>query len=126
MVYSAVSGERAWEEFRRVPDEREETEEEFERLPADDAAVERLAARMAPVVRKARRKGPQAAGPTADSPQGAEAARNVPAHAVAEIYTPAQIRLLQRVNELLDRQDADDSRTGGKEPREGEGTPPTG
>ncbi|WP_193374731.1 hypothetical protein [Nocardiopsis baichengensis] len=77
-----------------------------------------MAARMAPVVRKARQKDPQSADPTAGSPQGAEAARNVLAHAVAEMYNPAQIRLLQCLNELLDRQDADDPRTGGGGPRD--------
>ncbi|MDA0565239.1 MerR family transcriptional regulator [Streptomonospora sp. S1-112] len=102
-VFSAVFSEDTMEGFRRLLAERHETDEEFERLPADadGADIDALAARMAPVVRATRERHPWSADPTADSPRGAELAESALAHAVAELYNPAQLRVLQRVNEIL-------------------------
>ncbi|WP_017591510.1 helix-turn-helix domain-containing protein [Nocardiopsis potens] len=103
MVYSAVFSEEGMERLRRMAAEQEEIDDEFERLPADadEAAIGLLAERMAPVVRAAREEHPWSADPTADSPRGAKLAESAIAQAVAELYNPAQIRVLQRLNGLL-------------------------
>ncbi|MDA2809536.1 MerR family transcriptional regulator [Nocardiopsis sp. RSe5-2] len=108
MVYSTIFSEESLEAFRRALADRDETEDEFDHLPADadDAAVDSLAERMAPVVRRARERYPSAVDPTADSPRGSELAKSALAHAAVELYNPAQLRVLQRTNELLE-QDGD-------------------
>ncbi|MEV0702374.1 MerR family transcriptional regulator [Saccharopolyspora sp. NPDC050389] len=105
MVYSTVFSEEGMEEFRQMIAARDDTDDEFDALPpeADDAAVDRLAERMLPVVRRLREKHPWAKDPAADSPRGAELAENTMAHAVAEFYNPAQLRVLQRLNILLEQ-----------------------
>lgn len=102
-IYDTVFSDETMAEFRRLLAEGDETADEFESLPADadDAAIERLAERMAPVVRAQREKYPWTADPTAHSPLGTKRAEAVLAQAVAELYTPAQHRVLQRVNDIL-------------------------
>lgn len=103
MVYSTVLSERSVEEFRELISDPDETDEEFEALPADadDAAVDRLAARMLPVVRRGREENPWSADPMVDAPGGAEHAERTMAEAVVQLYNPAQLRVLKRLNALL-------------------------
>ncbi|MEU6717869.1 MerR family transcriptional regulator [Nonomuraea sp. NPDC046802] len=104
MVFSTVFSEEGMEELRRIVSVRDDTGEEFEALPpdADDATVERLAERILPLVRRMRAEHPWSKDPVADSPRGAELAENVMAHAAVELYNPAQLRVLQRLNVLLE------------------------
>ncbi|QBI55770.1 helix-turn-helix domain-containing protein [Streptomonospora litoralis] len=116
MVYSTVFSEEAMEDFRQMLAEQHETDEEFEAVPpdADDDAVELLARRMAPEIRRGREKHPWSVDPAAHSPRGRKLAESALASAVAELYNPAQIRVLQRVNEILaqeDEESADDTPT---------------
>ncbi|NKZ01488.1 MerR family transcriptional regulator [Nocardiopsis alborubida] len=103
MVYSTVLSEESVEEFRALISEPDETDEEFEALPADadDAAIDRLAARMLPVVRRGREENPWSADPAVDAPGGAEHAERTMAEAMVQLYNPAQLRVLKRVNALL-------------------------
>ena len=116
-VFSTVFSDEDMAEFRQMLAEPDDTQDEFEGLPADadDATVERLAERMVPVVRAGRERHPRLADPAARSPLGAKPAVSAMAHAVAELYNAAQIRTLQRVNEILEREGDDPAtRTGGR------------
>ena len=118
-VYSTVFSDEDMAEFRQMLAEPDETQDEFDRLPADadDATVERLVERMVPVVRASRERHPRLVDPTARSPLGAKRAMSAMAHAAAELYNPVQIRVLQRVNELLEREGDDPAdRTAGRRP----------
>ncbi|OLR95113.1 helix-turn-helix domain-containing protein [Actinokineospora bangkokensis] len=103
MVYSTVFSQRTAELFRELVAEPQETDEEFDGLPpdADDATVNRLAERMAPVVRRIRDAHPWAVDPTSDSPHGPAVAGNTIAHALVELYNPAQLKVLRRLDQIL-------------------------
>lgn len=105
MVYSTIFSEEGMDEFRQMLATRDDTDDDFDALPpdADDATIDRLAERMAPVVRRVREKHPWSKDPVADSPLGAERAANTMAHAAVEFYNSAQLRVLQRVNVLLEQ-----------------------
>ncbi|WP_026122685.1 MerR family transcriptional regulator [Nocardiopsis halotolerans] len=107
MVYSTVLSERALAEFREVISEPDDTEQEFEALPpdADGATTDLLAERMVPVVRRANERHPWLRDPTADAPRGAEHAERTMAHALVQLYNPAQLRVLKRVHERLQEED---------------------
>ncbi|AXB44740.1 MerR family transcriptional regulator [Amycolatopsis albispora] len=104
LVYSTIFSEHGMREFRQMLATPDETDDEFEALPADadDDTIERLAERMVPAVLEIQEKHPWSKDPMADSPQGVELAKNTMAHAVAELYNPAQIRVLQRLHALLE------------------------
>ncbi|MFD8529826.1 MerR family transcriptional regulator [Streptosporangium canum] len=106
MVYSAVFSEEGMEKFREVIAEDNDIQDELEALPpaAGEAAIERLAERMAPVIRRSREKHPWLNDLVKDSPLGPELAGNTLAHAVVEFYNPAQIRVMQRVNVILEQE----------------------
>lgn len=76
---------------------------ELETLPEDasDAEIDALARRLAPEVRAQRLRHPWTADPAGRSPRGRAAATTALAHTVGELYHPGQIRVLQRVEELL-------------------------
>lgn len=103
MVYSTVLSEKSVEEFRELISEPDDTEKEFEALPADadDAAIDRLAARMLPVLRRGREENPWSVDPAADAPRGAKHAEQTMAEAVVQLYNPAQLCVLKRLNALL-------------------------
>ncbi|KIH98441.1 MerR family transcriptional regulator [Streptomonospora alba] len=103
MVYSTVLSEKSVQEFRELLSEPDDTDEEFEALPpdADDAAIDRLAARMLPVVRRARERHPWSKAPAADAPRGAKHAEYTMAEAMVQLYNPAQLCVLKRLNALL-------------------------
>jgi DNA-binding transcriptional MerR regulator len=109
MVYSTLLSEQGKEEFGRMISVPDDTDGEFDALPADadDATVNGLAERLLPVVRKLREEHPWSKDPVADSPKGAELAELTIAHAVVEFYNPAQLRVLVRLNELLEQADQD-------------------
>ncbi|TWF93519.1 MerR family transcriptional regulator [Saccharopolyspora dendranthemae] len=108
-VYSTIFSESDLAEFREMLAEPEETDMEFELLPADadDAALDQLAERMAPVVRRNRQRHPRLVNPAANSPRGRELAESTMAHAVAELYNRAQITVLQRVYAILEQDGAE-------------------
>ena len=103
MVFSTVLSEDSVGKFRELITEPEETDQEFETLPpdADDAVIENLAERILPVVLKGRAENPWSQAPTADAPGGAQHAADTMAEAVVQLYNPAQLRVLKRLNELL-------------------------
>jgi hypothetical protein len=79
-----------------------DVDEEFDALPAtaDEETIEVLARRMAVTVDDADRERPRLRDPIADSPVGEDEARMVLGLAFAELYNPAQLRALQRVEEI--------------------------
>ncbi|GAB3844887.1 hypothetical protein [Nesterenkonia populi] len=85
------------------PDEERQVDEDFDQLPEDasDIEVEQLAQRTVPMIQRLRRDHPWPADPLEDSPQGAGAAGNALAHALVEVYHPAQIKVLQQVDAIL-------------------------
>ncbi|CAL9595544.1 hypothetical protein SUDANB121_05344 [Nocardiopsis dassonvillei] len=102
-VYSTVFSEKSIEEFRALISEPDATEQEFEALSADvdDAAIADLAERLVPVALRARTGSPGAADPVSDSPRGPRQAARAMAAAAAELYNPAQLRVMKRLVELL-------------------------
>lgn len=109
-VYAVIFDEPTLTAFREVLSRKEPTDEELDRLPAtaDEATVSDLAARMLPVTRAVHREFPRLADPLATSLVGARAAGLVLGHTLAELYNPAQLRVLQRLDTLL-REDPDGS-----------------
>ena len=102
-VFSTVMGDGALAQFRDALVAGNDVDEDFENLSpeADDATIETLARRMAPTVAAAREERPQLSRPMTGSPLGDEQGAMVLAHAIAELYHPAQLRALQRVDEIL-------------------------
>ncbi|RKS08914.1 DNA-binding transcriptional MerR regulator [Nocardiopsis sp. Huas11] len=107
-VYSSVLSEESLEEFRALISEPDDTEEEFEGLDpdADDAAVDGLAARMLPAVLRNRERMPRSTALAADAPGGARRAADTMAEAMAQLYNPAQLRVLRRLSTLLAQEDS--------------------
>jgi DNA-binding transcriptional MerR regulator len=101
-LFSTVMGPDALEEFRQSLVVGNDVDEEFEALPAtaDEETIEVLARRMAVTVDDADRERPRLRDPIADSPVGEDEARMVLGLAFAELYNPAQLRALQRVEEI--------------------------
>ena len=110
MVFSTVFSDASKEQFRDLvsqPND-DDTEADFETLPedADDDRIEDLANRLLPIVIKSRAGNPWARAPLADSPLGARRAGDAMAQAMIDLYHPAQLRVLKRLNELLQEHDA--------------------
>lgn len=84
-------------------EEERQIDDDFDQLPGDagDPEINQLAKRMVPMIQRLRRERPWPADPLEDSPQGPGAAGNALAHTLVEIYHPAQIRVLQNVDSLL-------------------------
>lgn len=84
-------------------EEERQIDDDFDQLPEDasDIGVEQLAQRMVPMIQRLRRDHPWPADPLEDSPHGAATAGNALAHALVEVYPPAQIRVLQQVDAML-------------------------
>ncbi len=102
-VYATVFDGPTLDAFRQVLSRRQETDDELDRLPAtaDDATVEDLARRMVRGTLALRTEFPQLINPLDSSPLGAASAGLTMAHALAELYHPAQLRVLQRLDCLL-------------------------
>jgi DNA-binding transcriptional MerR regulator len=103
-VYSTMFSETTLEQFSEAVAEQGDIDIEFEALPADadDAAIASIAGRMADEVRRQRAATPQLSDALADSPHGAKSAQTAVAHALVEVYNPAQLRALKRLGEILD------------------------
>lgn len=101
-LFSTVMGPDTLDEFRQALVVGNDVDDDFESLPptADAEAVEALALRMAAAVDDADRERPRLRDPIAGSPVGEEQARMVLGLAFAELFNPAQLRALQRVDEL--------------------------
>ena len=101
-LFSTIMGPDALEEFRQALVVGDEVDEEFETLAptADEETVEDLARRMVATVEDADREWPRLRDPAAGSPVGEDQARMVLGLAFAELFNPAQLRALQRVDEI--------------------------
>lgn len=116
-VYDTVFSQEGKTEFARMLTDQDAAEqkisEEFERLPpdADDEIIDDLARRMAPMILNSRKKHPWAASPIADSPQGVVKASEMLAHTLVDVYHPAQIQVLGRIDSLLRGKPATKPRT---------------
>ncbi|MFC8922111.1 MerR family transcriptional regulator [Cellulosimicrobium sp. NPDC057127] len=102
-IYATVFDERTVDALRQVLLRREPTDVELERLPADadEHQVDDLAQRMVPVVRRLDAEFPELSDPLQRSPLGPASAGATLAHALAELYNPAQRQVLQRLDALL-------------------------
>ena len=76
---------------------------EFDALPADadDAACRDLAERTAPFVRELYRDFPGLHAANSDTPNGKRFAQETMGKAMIELYNPAQIKVLVRLEQLL-------------------------
>lgn len=101
-VYAQVFDRPTLEAFAEVLGQRDTTDREFEELPtdADDSRVDDLARRMLPVALRHEERHPELRDPLSSSPLGPATAALVLAHAVVDVYHPAQIRVLQRLDVL--------------------------
>jgi DNA-binding transcriptional MerR regulator len=108
-VCSAVLSEESIEEFLDLLDEPDDAEREaeqaFEELPpdADAAAIEGVTARLVPIALATREKSPWARGSAADAPGGAKQGARTVTEALAQLYNPAQLRVLKRVRALVEQ-----------------------
>jgi DNA-binding transcriptional MerR regulator len=102
-VYSTVFSDSSLEDLSDAVAVQDDIDVEFENLEADsdDAAVESLAARMVLAVRRSREERPDLSDAVARSPHGAREAKTTIARAIAEVYNPAQLRVLKRLGELM-------------------------
>lgn len=101
-LFSTVMVPEALEEFRQGLADGADVDEEFETLPetADAARIEDLAGRMAAAADRADQERPRLRDPIAGSPVGEDEARRILGLAYAELFSPAQLRTLQRVEEI--------------------------
>ncbi|MER7607879.1 MerR family transcriptional regulator [Nocardioides sp. NPDC127503] len=102
-IYAQVFDARTLAAFRQALVHQEDTDVEFDRLPAaaDDAAVEDLARRMVVTNRRQLERFPELAGVLERSPLGRATAGLVLAHALVDLYNTAQLRVLRRVDTLM-------------------------
>ena len=104
-IYAQVFDARTLAAFRQGLLHQEDTDVEFDRLPAgaDDATVEDLARRMVGTTRRQRDHAPELAEALDRSPLGRSTAGLVLAHALVDLYNPAQQKVLQRLDALMAR-----------------------
>ncbi|AOS63827.1 helix-turn-helix domain-containing protein [Actinoalloteichus hymeniacidonis] len=108
MMYSTIFSEAALEEFSQALAVRDDTAHEFEYLSvdADESTIDQLAERMVPIARKTQAEQPTLVDPTAHSRLGKEEAQRTMAQALIELYNPAQLRVLKRLDDLLKQERA--------------------
>ncbi|MFJ1455594.1 MerR family transcriptional regulator [Nocardia sp. N2S4-5] len=111
MIYSRLFTPEAMAQLTDMVAHRHPTDDEFDELPADAdaAAIGDLAARMAPVVRELQRRHPWAADPAAYSQRSVEVTEDAVVQALRDLYNPAQLQVLRRVDALI-AESADDHR----------------
>jgi len=102
MVYSTVLSDDSMQRFRDLLEHSSEVDDDFEQLPADadDAAIDQLAERILLQIRSTQETHPWSMDPVADAPGGRQHAAETMAEALVELYNHAQLRVLQRVNQL--------------------------
>lgn len=102
MIYSRVFDDSAMREMRQmVADEpRTAADDEFDSLApdVDRATRRRLAAVLAPVIAELTEKYPWMQDPAKHVPRGAAFADGTAGQALRELYNPAQLEVLYRVN----------------------------
>lgn len=105
VVLSRVLGSSALESYADMLRSYEPGEDgrEFEDLPADadEATRQDLARRIAPRARKIRTEHPGITDPDHDAPGGAPAAARAVGTALTDLYNPAQIDVLVRMERIL-------------------------
>lgn len=113
LMFSAVLDEADLEELRQAMMVPDAAAEDFERLPADadEATIDLLVERMVTSARRTRETHPALLDPTARSPLGAATAQLTMARALVELYNPAQLRALQRLDAFF-RAEAEEGGTG--------------
>lgn len=106
-IYAQVFDARTLAAFRQALLHQEDADVEFDRLAAeaDDATVEDLAERLVETTRRQREHAPELADALDRSPLGRSTAGLVLAHALVDLYNPAQQRVLQRLDALMPRQE---------------------
>lgn len=106
-VAAAVLSAEVLPAYAALADADQMLDEALAALPADasDTHVEALAQRIAPSVRRAHAQHAWLAHPFADSPRGDRAAEETLGAVLAELFHPAQLRVMTRVAELADRED---------------------
>jgi DNA-binding transcriptional MerR regulator len=117
-IYAQVFDARTLEAFRQALLHEEDTDVEFDRLAAgvDDATIEDLARRMVGTTLRQWQRFPELAAAVERSPLGPSAAGLVLAHALVDLYNPAQLRVLRRHDALISEADHPRSQGGRNAP----------
>jgi hypothetical protein len=105
LVYSRVFGPAALSALRKVQSvPRSPAAVEFDALPTDasEDTRQRLADRYLPEVRQLYQDHPALKDPAAQAPQGEAFASSVIVRTLVELYNPAQLDVLRRLNALLE------------------------
>lgn len=105
-VYSVVFDARSLDAFREAISQPDPAEEELDALPedADDEQIEDLASRLAERTRRLSLERPDLSALVERSPLGPALAAEVIAQSALELYSPAQLRALERMHEHLAQQ----------------------
>ena len=84
--------------------------DEFDELPgdADEQTRREIAERMAPYVRQLYTAHPGLRAPHTDAPRGAGFVQRTVTTAMKELYNPAQIDVMQRIEKLVGRDEYPD------------------
>ncbi|MCR3754529.1 MerR family transcriptional regulator [Lentzea californiensis] len=106
VVMSRVLGPQhleAYAEILRSDPPADQTDGQFDSLPADadDATRQSLAERMIPNIRELLAEHPAMTAPDDEAPRGARFVTAIAAAAVQELYNPAQVDVLRRVQALM-------------------------
>lgn len=102
-VYSRLFTAEAMTQLSEMVARRHPTDDEFDDLPADASAdtVDDLAGRMVPVIRELQRSHPWAADPAAYAEPGVEVTADTVTQVLRDLYNPAQLRVLRRIESIL-------------------------
>lgn len=115
-IYAKVFDDAALKAFRQALSEPTEADKEFDRLPehADETRIVDLAHQLVPVTQTIQKNHPQLINPLRRSPLGPKTAARTLGQALAKLYNPAQLRVLQLLEHLL-RSDEDGSGADGSQ-----------
>jgi len=103
MVSSQLFGDQVIQDMRDMSTTHQETDAEFNDLPADadDVTVRDLAERLAPVIRAIREEYPSARDPGPFALGRERDAMITVAQALSDLYNPAQLAVLRQVHHIL-------------------------
>lgn len=103
LVYSRVLGEGALDDVKRMLQNRDPVDDEFDAIPADadEEAIHDLAARMTPRIHRLEIEHPWMRDPRAFVSRGGTSAVSTMGEAIVALYNPAQLAVMARIESIL-------------------------